>query len=61
MLTTWGSKAVTAKNDEEQLMPVGVVGVVEIKGDGDEGLDGSGVRGGRREDDSLPPFFSLAL
>jgi hypothetical protein len=34
-----GRKAIATKRNELKLMPFGVVGVLKIKGDGDEGLD----------------------
>jgi hypothetical protein len=39
-------ETIAAEGDEEELVPLDVVGVLQIKGDGDDGLDGGDVGGG---------------
>ena len=56
-----GREAVAAESDEEQLTPLGIVGVLKIKPDGDERLDRGSICRGSRGKDGLSSFIGLAL
>lgn len=54
-------EAVAAESNEKELAPLGIVGVLEIEGDGDERLDGGSICRGSRGKDGLSSFIGLAL